>query len=212
MNFSITKKIATDIVSKISRNELVIDQQIPTEAQIALAYNASRIVVRNAYKILLEVGAIYVLPKKGYFVARHFAGLAKPYMLGYVYDNVDVEWTSPSTFLSKYLLNNEKKVPPTVLLKKFIGNGMVIAVAEYVIPDSIRKNIQDYEHPIDYLIENSMLISSVITSTYEKDPIFSQAYQLAEYKIHYCTNDMIMLARYVVNPPFFKSTRLEKVI
>lgn len=212
MNTSLTKQIARDIVKKIALNELKIDQQIQTEGQISLTYNVSRIVARNAYKLLLDIGAIYVVPKKGYFVAKHFAGLVKPYSFGYKFDRVEKSEQVPSIFLTEFINNQNHETPSTVLVKKYYLDNNLIIFSETVIPHYLKKNMQESFDFTDYLIDNNLLISSVIISKFEKDNTFGEIHQLAEYKINYCVDGTVILTRYIIYPPTYNSVRQEKIL
>ena len=60
--------IADDIAGQIERGELVVDQRLPGEADLAAAYGAARMTVRRAIRELRERGLVRVVTGKGTFV------------------------------------------------------------------------------------------------------------------------------------------------
>lgn len=62
------KLIANDIAGQIERGELLPDQRLPSENQLAERYGAARMTVRRAVRELRERGLVTVVSGKGTYV------------------------------------------------------------------------------------------------------------------------------------------------
>jgi DNA-binding GntR family transcriptional regulator len=60
--------IANDIAGQIERGELVADQRLPSENELAQHYGAARMTVRRAVRELRERGLVTVVSGKGTYV------------------------------------------------------------------------------------------------------------------------------------------------
>ncbi|WP_204078269.1 GntR family transcriptional regulator [Planotetraspora phitsanulokensis] len=74
------KKISGDLRESIEKGELKPGQALPKELEICEQYDASRLTVRNALKILREEGLIYTVAAVGSFVGPEDAPqIREPY-------------------------------------------------------------------------------------------------------------------------------------
>jgi GntR family transcriptional regulator len=62
------QRIADDLLSKIKSGELPPGEQIPTEGDLQVTYNASRNTIRDAIKRLVSLGIVQTRPGQGTFV------------------------------------------------------------------------------------------------------------------------------------------------
>lgn len=60
--------IADDIAGQIKRGDLVADQRLPGETDLASQYGAARMTIRRAIRELRERGLVLVISGKGTFV------------------------------------------------------------------------------------------------------------------------------------------------
>lgn len=60
--------IVKELEQRINNNEFTSNKKLPTEEQLMLEYNVSRNTIRNAIKILMNLGIIYPVQGSGMFV------------------------------------------------------------------------------------------------------------------------------------------------
>lgn len=63
------RQIMADLQAQIDDGRLVVDESLPTTAQLAERYGVSRYTVRQAVMLLLETGVLYGQRGSGVFVA-----------------------------------------------------------------------------------------------------------------------------------------------
>lgn len=97
---------------------LAPDEKIPTEEEIGLLFNVSRITVRKALDSLCQSGYIYKLHGKGSFVAPRKTNLQLNHLIGFSEEMRQLGKTVSSKILSQELLEPPADVVQALALEK----------------------------------------------------------------------------------------------
>ncbi len=111
-----TNTIKSFIISyislKILNNDFKVDTQVPSENDLALKFNCSRLTARSAITVLVHLGILYAIKGSGHYVsASAIKILLPPFFISLNSDKVvNTQISSDETnvyFLSTYYLKNK---------------------------------------------------------------------------------------------------------
>ena len=200
-------EIARKIIEDIYKGEYKVNDKLPSEKSISIRFGVSRIVASKVFSELRKIGAIYSVPKKGYFVAKYFEGLIKPLSFEYQIDKIsdDVhpidqnkmfekeEWIIDDSFLTlerKYFRNNELIINSEIWLKK-------------------EEWYKKEESITDILLDEIVITSSVTITKFEKFKNEDEKESLVSYRVYFFDEGIACIYRYVVDPKHFKLIKQE---
>lgn len=199
-----TKDIVNEIIGKICAKEFKENDRLPSEQQLSIRYKVSRIVATSVYKELIKLGAIYSIQRQGYFVARYFSGVAlslcEEYNITEVKDKVqNIAFTK---FMKDEHWNNNYF---SFKRKHYIDNKLIIESDNWIDPNIKYKiNETDLNSNFGFI----KIVSTITILRFEKALAFGHKYNLISYRISYNQNNQIAwIARYIVDPEFFKMIR-----
>ena len=203
-----SKDITREIVSKIYKKELLPNDKLPSEMQISIKYNVSRIVATKAYNSLKQIGAIYSIPKKGFFVAEHFSGIISSINDEYNIDElkdikeyIALEHDGYINSISEKFLSFKRE--------HFRDRQLVIVSHNW-----LNEDIQKYQNEdiVRKMIWDNKLISAVNILKFEHFNAFGQDVNLVNTKIFYSQKNIAYIQKNVVSPKFFSLIKKEWAI
>lgn len=195
-----SKQLARNIVLEIFSGKLKPNQKLASEQQITIKYEVSKIVAIKAFDILKKIGAIYSLPKKGFFVAEYFANIIR---------SIDEEYKTSSfedtiKFLGTPPLNKNTDLTfkyKTFTRKHIRNKKLIMHSWNWLNEDVI--SYEENKDLVSKLVWSDKLISAVSILRFEKIEVFDQKVNLVLTKIYYGQNVIAFVQKVVIEPKIF---------
>lgn len=165
-------QIITYYQELIEKGKLQEEEQMPTESEIGVLFNVSRITVRQALDGLQQLGYIYKVQGKGSFVSSKKTGMQLNQLKGFSEEmrNLGLE---PSTILVKL-----EMIHPTENVAKALGidvSQQIYAITRVRCADNTRMALEYVHIPFSRFpgLENYDLTTSLYTLLNEKYRCFT---------------------------------------
>ena len=207
-----SKALAQKIINKIEQGHYVKNEKLPSENQFVIKYGVSRTLVSRAFEILKQTGAIYSIPKKGYFVAEFFSGLVQSvafFVKASHWEDQKVSIKIPEFIKAKTKLANVKTI--SCLKRTYFKDRQKIAIA-YNWYDFQKFNITSQKPIIDTLLDQGILKSSISNYVFENENEFTNSLNIINYQINYSYDAVVHAAKIIVKPPYFYLVKQEVVL
>ncbi|WP_215773276.1 GntR family transcriptional regulator [Mesomycoplasma hyorhinis] len=166
-----TNLVIDYLISIINSKRGRLNRPLPSEHALMDKFSCSRTVVIRVYQRLFSIGAIYAVPKKGYFIAENFHNFIKPISFLLHVDKIEAtqkQQQIPQWFESRKInfINGYRCYE-----KQLFKEGEHIADAEVFISenDLEKDEVLDLNRPLVAILnEKSQIKNIVYELRYEK--------------------------------------------
>ncbi|NQZ66049.1 MAG: GntR family transcriptional regulator [Mycoplasmatales bacterium] len=197
MNSKIISKI---ILQSIISGKLRSNEKLPSEKQLSIKHDVSRIVATNVYKNLKKIGAIYSIPKKGFFVAENLTGIVISVNNFYKIDKLIDSEPDIDLVLENDLYN----------FKYFKREHYSKGILKIVSYNWINTNSFEYKKNKDF-IDDGILNEKITKSThklkFEKIFAFNHEENLVDTTFYYFNQNIIYIEKTIVDKKYFSLSK-----
>ncbi|QJB71435.1 GntR family transcriptional regulator [Mycoplasma sp. 1654_15] len=201
-----TNLVIDYLLSVINSKRGRLNRPLPSEHALMDKFQCSRTVVIRVYQRLFSIGAIYAVPKRGYFIAENFHNFIKPISFLLHADKIEGEEKYkeiPDWFEGKNIkfINGYKYIE-----KKFYKNEEHIIDAEIYITanDILKDEILDFSRPLVAILNDKNQVKNMVYELkYEKVEKFGQNQLLVIYFWGYDKIGICIAGKYYVKPEHF---------